>query len=84
MMPICYRAPEREAGTCQIVAMMRQCSPEEARRQIMIGDTQECLDTVNRFVKVGVTHFIFMLMPPYFPDELQAFAETVMPAARKV
>jgi hypothetical protein len=33
---------------------------------------------------VGVTHFIFMLFPPYFVDEIQAFAEEVIPAARRV
>jgi F420-dependent oxidoreductase-like protein len=84
MLPICYRAPEREEGSCQIVSMMRQCTPEEARAQIMIGDTQECLATVARYAKVGVTHFIFMLMGPYHLDELQAFAENVIPAARAI
>jgi alkanesulfonate monooxygenase SsuD/methylene tetrahydromethanopterin reductase-like flavin-dependent oxidoreductase (luciferase family) len=50
----------------------------------MIGDTQECLATVARYAKVGVTHFIFMLMGPYHLDELQAFAENVIPAARAI
>jgi alkanesulfonate monooxygenase SsuD/methylene tetrahydromethanopterin reductase-like flavin-dependent oxidoreductase (luciferase family) len=84
MLPLCYRAPAREPGSCQMVAMMRQCTPEQARAQIMIGDTQECLDTVARYAEVGVTHFIFMLTPPYHRDELQAFAENVIPAARRM
>ena len=41
-------------------------------------------ETVARYKKVGVTHFIFMLFTPYFVDELQAFAEEVIPAARRV
>ena len=48
----------------------------------MIGDKQECLDTVDRFVRAGVTHFIFMLFAPIVVDELQAFAENVIPAVR--
>ena len=61
---------------------MRQTTPEEAREQIMIGDKQECLDTVERYIKAGVTHFIFMMFAPYFVDEIQAFAEEVIPAVR--
>ena len=48
----------------------------------MIGDKQECLDTIERYTKAGVTHFIFMMFAPYFVDEIQAFAEEVMPAVR--
>ena len=63
---------------------MRQTTPEVARKSIMIGDKQECLDTVARYKKAGITHFIFMLFTPYFVDEIQAFAEEVIPAARRV
>ena len=55
---------------------------EDARRGIMIGERQECLDTVERYRKVGVTHFIFMLFQPIREEEIQAFAEDVMPAFR--
>jgi hypothetical protein len=61
---------------------MRATSPEDARRGIMIGERQECLDTVERYRKVGVTHFIFMLFQPIREEEIQAFAEDVMPAFR--
>ena len=53
-----------------------------ARKAIMIGDKQECLDTIERYGKVGVTHFIFMLFQPIHADEVQAFAEEVIPAVR--
>jgi len=53
------------------------------RREIMIGDKKECLDTIARYVEVGVTHFIFMIFAPYFMDEIQGFAEEVVPAARR-
>jgi alkanesulfonate monooxygenase SsuD/methylene tetrahydromethanopterin reductase-like flavin-dependent oxidoreductase (luciferase family) len=66
-----------------LIASMRQTTPEEARKQIMIGEKQECLDTVERYRRAGVTHFIFMTFAPYQPDEMQAFAEDVAPAARR-
>lgn len=83
MMPLCYRAPkEREAFVQQLMASMRQTTPEAARESIMIGDKDECLETVARYGKAGVTHFIFMTFAPYNVDEIQAFAEEVLPAVR--
>ena len=83
LIPLCYRAaPEREQFVCQVMASMRQTTPEQARPQIMIGQKQECLDTVERYARAGVTHFIFMLFVPFFEDEIQAFAEEVIPAVR--
>jgi len=84
MMPLCYRAkPEREQFVTQLMANMRQTTQEAVRKEIMIGGKEECLATVDRFVQAGVTHFIFMMFTPYFVDEMQAFAEEVMPAARR-
>jgi F420-dependent oxidoreductase-like protein len=79
-MMFCYRSPEREPVMMQIVAGVAQTTPEQARGQIMIGGKQECLDTIERYARAGVTHFIFMLMAPDFLDGLQAFAEEVIPA----
>jgi F420-dependent oxidoreductase-like protein len=83
LMPLCYRAaPEREQFVCRVMASMRQTTPEQARRLCMIGQREECLDTVDRYARAGVTHFIFMLFVPFFEDEIQAFAEEVIPAVR--
>ena len=83
LLPLCYRAaPPREQFICQLMASMRETTPELVRREIMIGDKQECLDTVARYVEAGVTHFIFMVFAPYFLEEIQGFAEEVIPAAR--
>lgn len=83
MMPLCYNAPkEREEFVCNLMAGMRQLAPAEARKMVMIGDKQECLDCVERYTEAGVTHFIFMAFAPYFVDEMQAFAEDVIPAVR--
>ena len=84
MLPLCYKAaPPRQEFMCNLVAHMNQKSPEEARRQIMIGDKEECLDTIARYRKAGITHFIFMVFAPYFLDEIQGFAEEVIPAVRQ-
>ncbi len=82
MMPLCYRNKDREGFVQGLIAAMRQTTPEEARGQIMIGEKQECLDTVKRYRRAGVTHFIFMTFAPYNVDEMQAFAEEVIPAMR--
>ena len=83
MMPMCYGGgSEREKFMTQLIAGMQQCTPDEARRRIMMGSKDECLETIARYGKAGVTHFIFMAFQPVFPDELQAFAEDVAPAAR--
>jgi len=83
-MALCYRAPkERESMMTMLVSAMAQTTPEKARAQMMVGDRQECLDTIARYMKAGVTHFIFMLMAPYPMDEIQRFAEEVIPQVRK-
>jgi F420-dependent oxidoreductase-like protein len=84
LMPLCYRAPkEREQLVMNLIAGMEQSSPEKARRRIMIGGPEECFDTIQRYLGVGVTHFIFMTFTPYNEDEIQRFAEEVVPAARR-
>src|SRR5262249_13207712 len=83
-LPLCYNAaPPRQEFMCNLFAHMRQITPEQARLQIMIGDRQECLDTIERYHRAGVTHFIFMTFAPFFLDEIQGFAEDVIPATKK-
>ncbi|MFQ5666366.1 MAG: LLM class F420-dependent oxidoreductase [Candidatus Binatia bacterium] len=84
MLPLCYKAaPAREEFICNLIAHVNQTTPDEARRQCMIGDRQQCLDTIERYRRAGVTHFIFMTFAPYFVEELQGFAEDVIPAAKQ-
>ena len=82
MLPLCYRNPDREGFVQGLMASLRQTTPEVARKQIMIGDKAECLATIERYRAAGVTHFIFMTFAPYNVDEMQAFAEEVIPAVR--
>jgi len=83
VMPLCYRASkEREQFVCAVAAAMDQSSPDEVRGRIMIGDAQECLDTIERYSRVGVTHFLFMTFAPYVEEEMQRFAEEIIPQVR--
>jgi alkanesulfonate monooxygenase SsuD/methylene tetrahydromethanopterin reductase-like flavin-dependent oxidoreductase (luciferase family) len=83
MMPLCYTENvDRQNMVCNVMALTRQTTPDAVREQIMLGSKQQCFDTVERYTKVGVTHFIFMMFAPYFLDEVQAFAEEVVPAFR--
>jgi len=64
---------------------MARITPEQARDRIMIGAKQECLDKIEQYTKVGVTHFIFSLRwPIVVEDEFQAFAEEVIAPLRDV
>ena len=54
-----------------LIAGMRETTPEVARKQIMIGDKAECLETVERYRQAGVTHFIFMTFAPHNVDEIR-------------
>lgn len=74
---------EREEMLTGLIAMIGQTTPETARDRMIVGSKQECIDKIERFVKAGVTHFIFMqVWPMVVDDEVQAFAEEVIPAFR--
>jgi alkanesulfonate monooxygenase SsuD/methylene tetrahydromethanopterin reductase-like flavin-dependent oxidoreductase (luciferase family) len=79
-----YNPPkQREETLTGLVSMMAQTTPEKARDRIIIGSKQECIDKIDGFREAGVTHFIFMqIWPMIAEDEVQAFAEEVIPAFR--
>jgi F420-dependent oxidoreductase-like protein len=79
-----YNPPkQRDEMLSGLIAMMAQTTPEKARDRIIIGNKQECIDKIDGFRKAGVTHFIFMqVWPMIVEDEVQAFAEEVIPAFR--
>ena len=84
MMPLCYRAPaERQAFMLQ---HHRGTAPDDARAGAPADDDRRQARVPRRWSsatrKAGVTHFIFMMFAPYFVDEIQAFAEEVIPAVR--
>ena len=79
-----YRAgKDREKEIVARAAAISRSTPAEARRNVIVGSAQECLDTIARFGQAGVTHFIFSMTPPYLEEGIQAFAEEVIPRARQ-
>jgi F420-dependent oxidoreductase-like protein len=78
-----YRAgKDHENEMVARAAAMSRSTPEEARKNVFVGSADQCLETIARYQKVGVTHFIFSMTPPYMEDGIQAFAEEVIPRAR--
>jgi F420-dependent oxidoreductase-like protein len=81
---LCYRAgAQREKEVMARAAATSRGTLQEARKNVLIGGADECLETIERYRRVGVTHFIFSMTPPYFEDEIQGFAEDVMPKVRR-
>jgi F420-dependent oxidoreductase-like protein len=85
MMAMAYNpSKQRDEMLSGLIAMMAQSTPDKARERIVIGSKQECIDKIEVFIKAGVTHFIFMgVFGMIEEDEIQGFAEEVIPAFRK-
>lgn len=82
---LCYSTdPDRQRVVCQMLAHTYGLTPEQARERIMIGSRDECLEKIAAYRAAGISHFIFMCFAPIFADELQGFAEEVIPAARRL
>jgi F420-dependent oxidoreductase-like protein len=80
VMPLCYGASaETEAAVASGMSSMSQVSPEEACKQIMIGTRGQCLDTIERYLDAGITHFIFLVTPFNVDEEFERFAQEVIP-----
>jgi F420-dependent oxidoreductase-like protein len=81
--PLCYRASkDREERDTNLAAVLGRTSPDEARKQMMIGGVQECLDKVERYQRAGVTHFTLVSVHPFELDEIRRFAQEVISATR--
>ncbi len=82
MLPLLYTDDrEQQSMMVELMAAVFETSPEEARRAMMIGTRDECLEHISTYKDAGITHFIFMSMTPYATDQMQAFAEEVIPQA---
>ena len=80
IIPLCYGMPaEAEAAVASSMAGVMQTSAEEARKGMVIGSGEQCLDKIQRYVEAGITHFIFLVTPFNVEDEFQRFAEDIIP-----
>ena len=68
----------REAETALLTAYRSGRIPHA----LLIGGAQECLDTIEKYSKAGVTHFMFASVAPFELDEIRSFAEEVIPQTR--
>lgn len=81
---LCYRpSRQQEEEAVRFAAMIGRTSAEDARKQMMIGDKQQCLDKIELYRRAGVTHFIFMLREAFAPDEISRYADEVIASARQ-
>lgn len=79
VIPLCYRGDaDREQQETKLAAMLGRVSLDEVRKQMMIGNKDECLDKIERYTKIGVTHFIFASLRPIQIEEITEFAEEVI------
>ncbi len=82
--PFCYRASREQENTAiNFAAALGRTSPDEARKQMMIGGRDECLHTIERYARCGVTHFILIAARSFDPEEVSRFADEVIAAVRK-
>jgi hypothetical protein len=52
MMGLTYRAPaEREKAALGRIMAISGSTPEQARCQLMIGPREECMETIDRYLK---------------------------------
>ena len=80
IIPLCYGMPaEAEAAVASAMAGVMQTSAEEARKGMVIGSGEQCLDKIQLYVEAGITHFIFLVTPFNVEDEFQRFAEDIIP-----
>jgi alkanesulfonate monooxygenase SsuD/methylene tetrahydromethanopterin reductase-like flavin-dependent oxidoreductase (luciferase family) len=75
---------ERQNFFFQSVARAGQTTLDKAGDRMTIGSRQRSIERVERFIKAGITHFIFLRIAPHIVgDEIQAFAEEVVPKFRQ-
>ena len=61
------------------------CSPgpvQTPRPPLMIGGPQECLNRIDRYQRVGVTHFTLISVEPFEVEDVHRFAEEVISVVR--
>jgi F420-dependent oxidoreductase-like protein len=73
--------PEAWAPLVQGYAAYQAIAPEEARDWMLLGTPDDVMRQVERYLAIGVTHFILTLTPFNF-DVMARFAADVMPAFR--
>jgi F420-dependent oxidoreductase-like protein len=77
---IVYDDPVKGRQRVEARAQRQGVSVEEFSKRVLWGTTEECIEKLNQWVDVGVTHFIFMFGRVDDLRSTRLFAEKVMPA----
>jgi F420-dependent oxidoreductase-like protein len=84
--PVYIKAdPAAAQGLLENLAKLRNITPDEARKSILVGNPAAIREQVQAYIDVGVTHFIINLRKPGLFDRegVRLFAKEVMPHFRQ-
>jgi F420-dependent oxidoreductase-like protein len=62
------------------VIQHRGYPPERAAEIIIAGSPEQCIEKIQRYRELGVSEFMLITLAPFDDDELETFAERVLPA----
>ncbi len=77
--------PSSAQSLLETLAKLRNITTDEARKSILIGDSEAIRQQVQAYIDAGVTHFIINLRKPglYDREGVRMFAKEVMPHFRQ-
>ncbi|HKP86686.1 MAG TPA: LLM class F420-dependent oxidoreductase [Blastocatellia bacterium] len=58
-------------------------TPEQYGEGALVGSASEVRDRIQKYIDIGVTHFIWMGTAPFNHDSIRRFAEEVMPEFKR-
>jgi probable F420-dependent oxidoreductase len=62
------------------VIRRRGYPPDRAAEMMIAGSPEQCIEQIERFRGLGVGEFMLITLAPFDDDELECFAERVLPA----
>ena len=66
----------------KLSSFIQQIPLELIQQVTAFGTPTDCIESIERFVKVGVKHFVVEFLGPDYFDALKLFSEEVMPHFR--
>jgi alkanesulfonate monooxygenase SsuD/methylene tetrahydromethanopterin reductase-like flavin-dependent oxidoreductase (luciferase family) len=62
------------------VIRARAYPPDSAADMFICGSPDQCVEKIQRYVAMGFDEFMLITLEPFDDDELECFAECVLPA----
>lgn len=79
---ITHSQAEKKAVVEEYAAAFHK-SPTEVEAASLVGPIEEIRTRIERYIEVGITHFIPTLRAPFHHETLRLFAEQIIPAFRR-